>query len=99
MNMFHYLQITFLFLLFSNLQPAFSFTGDTAHYYMKHSYDVQKYQLDMNIYASYTSPYPKSFSAKEIITFTLILDMLIILMEQSLKNLIVIIGLCAHPLN
>jgi hypothetical protein len=38
-------------------------------------------------------------STKEIITFTLILDMLVILMEQSLKKLIVIIGLYAHPLN
>jgi len=38
-------------------------------------------------------------NTKEIITFTLILDMLILLMEQSLHNLIVIIGLWAHPLH
>ena len=42
---------------------------DTAHYYMKHSYDVQKYKLDIDIYPCYDSPYPKSFPAKEMITF------------------------------
>ena len=62
-------QIFVLFLLLSLAQPAFPMPVDTAHFYMKHSYDVQKYQLDMNIYSSYTTPYPKSFSAKEVITF------------------------------
>ena len=42
---------------------------DTAHYYLKHSYDVQKYKLNIDIYPCYDSPYPKSFTAKEVITF------------------------------
>jgi len=41
---------------------------DTAHYYMEHSFDVQKYLLNIDIYACYTAPYTRSFSAKEIIT-------------------------------
>ncbi|MEI8226581.1 MAG: M1 family aminopeptidase, partial [Bacteroidota bacterium] len=69
MKKFRYRQIVFLFLLSNSLQQAISLPADTAHYYMKHSYDVQKYQIDMDIYASFTAPYPKSFSAKEVITF------------------------------
>lgn len=42
--------------------------SDTAHWYMKHSYDVLKYKLDFDLYHCYASPYPKSFSAKEVIT-------------------------------
>jgi aminopeptidase N len=68
MRTFHYFQIAILLFSFCNLQPACSLPVDTAHYYMKHSYDVQKYQLDMNIHASFSAPYPKSFAAKEIIT-------------------------------
>ncbi len=43
--------------------------SDTAHYYMKHSYDVQNYKLDIDLYSCYATPYPKSFAAKEVITF------------------------------
>jgi aminopeptidase N len=56
-----------LFLL--GFQPAFSLPVDTAHFYMKHSYDVQKYKLDLNLYSSYAQPFPKSFTAKEVLTF------------------------------
>ena len=42
---------------------------DTAHFYMKHSFDVQKYTLVLDIYNSFSTPYPKSFSSKEVITF------------------------------
>jgi len=37
---------------------------DTAHYYMLHSYNVQKYTLNIDLYACYTTPYPKNYSAK-----------------------------------
>jgi aminopeptidase N len=50
-----------------NAQGTVSF--DTAHYGMRHSYDVLNYKLNLDIYASYTTPYPKSFAAKEVITF------------------------------
>jgi aminopeptidase N len=69
MRSFRYYPIAFLVLVLSNLHQALSLPIDTAHFYMKHSYDVQKYKLDMDIYASFTSPYPKSFAAKEVITF------------------------------
>ena len=42
---------------------------DTAHYYMKHSYDVQRYTLNLDIYHCYQLPYPRTFTATEIITF------------------------------
>jgi aminopeptidase N len=42
---------------------------DTATYYMKHSYDVLKYTLDLDIYNCYFSPYPDSFTGKAEITF------------------------------
>ena len=35
----------------------------------RHSYDVLDYNLDLDIYACFLSPYPKSFSGREIITF------------------------------
>jgi aminopeptidase N len=62
-------QIIVLFFSLSVLQPVFSLPVDTAHFYMKHSYDVQKYQLDMNVCSSFSAPYPKSFEVKEVITF------------------------------
>ncbi len=42
---------------------------DTAHFYMKHSYDVLSYKLDLNLYSCYTFPYPDSFPAREVIRF------------------------------
>lgn len=35
----------------------------------KHSFDVLDYKLDLDIYNCFLSPYPKSFSGEEIITF------------------------------
>lgn len=35
---------------------------------IKHSFDVLDYKLNMDIYSCFISPYPKSFSCKEIIT-------------------------------
>lgn len=42
---------------------------DTAHYYMKHSFDVLNYKLDLDLYHCYDSPPTKEFTANEIITF------------------------------
>jgi aminopeptidase N len=41
---------------------------DTAHFYMKHSYDVQKYKLDLDIYHCYINSPTKDFVAKEVIS-------------------------------
>jgi len=43
-------------------------TTDTAHWYMKHSYDVLTYKLNLNVYSCYAAPWPKSFAAKAVIT-------------------------------
>ncbi len=65
-------RITFLLLFFC---PAV-FAGtqklpvtDTAHFYMKHSFDVLNYKLNLDIFNCFYTPYPKTFSAKEEITF------------------------------
>lgn len=42
---------------------------DTSHFYMRHSYDVLKYTLNFNLYQNFATPFPKSFSAKEVIKF------------------------------
>jgi aminopeptidase N len=42
---------------------------DTAHYYMKHSYDVLKYSLTLYLYKCYFKPFPNEFSGSEVITF------------------------------
>lgn len=60
---------TFIIGFTSFLHPENTRTIDTAHYYMVHSYDVQKYTLDIDLFACYDPPYPASFRAKEIVTF------------------------------
>ncbi|RLD54367.1 MAG: hypothetical protein DRJ05_14810 [Bacteroidetes bacterium] len=35
----------------------------------KHSFDVLNYTLDMDLYGNYSSPYPKTFYASNIVTF------------------------------
>jgi len=42
---------------------------DTAHWYMEHSYDVLDYNLVVDLYHNYNTPFPKTFTAKETITF------------------------------
>jgi aminopeptidase N len=49
---------------FSRVQPV-----DTAHFYTKHSFDVLKYKLDINLNPCFKSPFPKTFTATEVITF------------------------------
>ncbi|MCX6248849.1 MAG: M1 family metallopeptidase [Bacteroidetes bacterium] len=36
---------------------------------LRHSYDVLKYNLSVDLYACYSNPYPTSFDATEVITF------------------------------
>ena len=42
---------------------------DTGHYYTKHSFDVLKYKLTIDLFNCYQTPYPKSFTANEEVTF------------------------------
>jgi aminopeptidase N len=42
--------------------------GDTADFYTKHSYDVLKYRLGIDLFPCYQTPFPKTFAANEIIT-------------------------------
>ncbi len=51
----------------SAMTPAI--TADTAHWYMEHSYDVLQYKLEADLYENYATPYPKTFTAIETITF------------------------------
>jgi aminopeptidase N len=48
---------------------AVSSPADTAHFYTKHSFDVLKYKLDINLFQCYKTPFPKTFTAREVITF------------------------------
>jgi aminopeptidase N len=49
--------------------PKYFEVSDKSLNSPKHSYDVQKYKLYFDIYNCYISPYPKSFTAKNEITF------------------------------
>jgi aminopeptidase N len=49
------------------LTPAINV--DTAHWYMEHSYDVLQYKLEVDLYDNYATPYTKTFTAIETITF------------------------------
>jgi len=40
---------------------------DTAHFYMKHSYDVLKYSLSVDLYSCYEKPFSLAFPANETI--------------------------------
>jgi aminopeptidase N len=42
---------------------------DTATYFMKHSYDVISYKMDLDLYHCFFTPYPDSFNAKAEVTF------------------------------
>lgn len=60
--------LTTLLLVLTGMASASTVsTADTAHFYMKHSYDVLKYSVDMDMYNCYLSPYPKTFYAKMVV--------------------------------
>jgi len=46
-----------------------SLSSDSSTLLLMHTYDVLKYKMDMNLYANYTTPYPKTFRSKIEITF------------------------------
>ena len=52
-----------------NASPLIMKPADTAHFYTKHSFDVLKYKLDVNLYQCFQTPYPRTFNAREVITF------------------------------
>lgn len=60
---------SFIFLVYSLpfiVQAAT--TIDTSRFYTRHSYDVLKYRMEVNLHQCFTAPYPRSFSAKVTIT-------------------------------
>jgi aminopeptidase N len=48
-------------------RPVFNYQGSPNT--PRHSYDVLNYKLNVDLYSCYFSPYPKSFTAKNIMTF------------------------------
>ncbi len=67
MKKLHFLILACVF-CFLNTATASQPVSDTAHWYMKHSYDVLSYSLSIDLYACYSAPYPHTFTAKEVIT-------------------------------
>lgn len=62
--------VPFFFLLIAS--PFFataSVTVDTATYFMKHSYNVLNYKLNLDIYHCFFTPYSDDFTGKEEVTF------------------------------
>ncbi|MFZ4522918.1 MAG: M1 family aminopeptidase [Bacteroidales bacterium] len=49
--------------------PGLNGPSDTAHFYTRHSYDVLKYKLEVNLYQCFRTPFPKTFTAREVVTF------------------------------
>lgn len=60
--------IILLFLINPLLAEKIIPQSDTAHFYMRHNFDVLKYNLDMNLYNCYVAPYPRSFNASLIVS-------------------------------
>jgi aminopeptidase N len=57
------------FCSFKKQQSAVAFDKSDFFSRTKHSFDVLDYQLNLDIYKCFQSPYPKSFIGEEIITF------------------------------
>ena len=49
--------------------PLEAKSSETLHIHTKHSFDVLKYRLEINLVQCFQAPYPKTFNASEIITF------------------------------
>jgi aminopeptidase N len=75
MKRIRYLLLGLAVLAFAGSQAQNSGAGssmkpvDTAHFYMKHSYDVLKYHLYVDLYHCYPNPFSTAFPATELITF------------------------------
>jgi len=53
----------------SGLTSTLMMPAGTAHFYMKHSYDVLRYRLNVDLYHCFQYPFLNGFPASEIITF------------------------------
>lgn len=60
--------IILIFLIQPLLAEKAKSQSDTAHFYMKHNFDVLKYILDIDLYNCYLAPYPRSFNASLIVS-------------------------------
>ena len=73
MNLKFILLFLFYFLLISGFGQGTRKSDNSqrgvVHFRAKHSYDVQKYTLNLDIFRSFSLPYPKDFAASEVITF------------------------------
>ncbi|MFC2101385.1 M1 family aminopeptidase [Bacteroidota bacterium] len=69
MKRFVFAVVAILYASFGFGASAPAITVDTAHWYMEHSYDVLQYKLEVDLYDNYATPYPKTFTAVETITF------------------------------
>ena len=49
--------------------PGIPALPDNSSYSIPHTFDVLKYILNVNLYTCYFSPFPKSFSASDIVQF------------------------------
>jgi len=84
--------ILWLFLLVSSMVYASQNVikpADTAHYYTKHSFDVLKYRLEVNLFQCYQSPFPRSFVANEVMTFRIDSTLNSIQLNASTQSLII----------
>jgi len=43
--------------------------GKGPEFTLKHSFDVQNYKLNINLFSCYKTPYPRTFDATQVITF------------------------------
>jgi len=55
--------VFFIFIMQQSVAENSGTRVDTARFYMEHSYDVQKYTMNIDLYSCYSSPYTRSFTA------------------------------------
>jgi aminopeptidase N len=68
----------------SNYQYA-----DSAYIYHERSYDILKYTLAIDLYSCYDPPFPKSFKAREVITFRIDTSIRMIRLDASNGSLLI----------
>ncbi|HPS62597.1 MAG TPA: M1 family metallopeptidase, partial [Bacteroidales bacterium] len=49
--------------------PLLAHPADTTHYYTRHSYDVLKYRLSIDLYKCFKTPFPRTYNAYQVVTF------------------------------
>ncbi len=60
------LRITWLCLL--AILAVNAYPADTAHYYTRHSYDVLKYRLSIDLYKCFFTPFPRTYTAYQVVS-------------------------------